>query len=1760
MKINPGYKINICQLPIESNQINNPLDKSEDNNELKDQKIKEKKVKLQLDMQNKSALNLKSKKSLKKTILNTKKSFNHRNNALNLETNNKVEKSNLSIFRINDMDYPKSSLNVINKIFDKSVVGDKNTFYNKSLLPIHNINKSFHNKGKLNKTKKNFLKLINPNNKNKVFSESQFSVISKKNYVENLEGDSLNLIEKNLQNKILHMGKEADFLEFETTPLEMSINRLHLKNIKPKLTTKRTKKEEDKKKEINSFKRHKTVIHRKMFNKLGSTNLTNSSSEDLLFDNSEKSFSINNNRHRISNNKLLNNLNHHNNIINLNRNNLNNNLKNNKPNNYYKINLMKSDVDGRRSSINCFLKSTHSLKSTVISRSKTASNAKRKVIDEHISPKDDIDIDIPMLKNRKVFYVNTDKFRILSHKKLVYDSLDDEEIIEDAINDNFYLHPDDKIILIIDSLILFFSIFSMFYKPLKLVLNNCDIKETITSLSFDNISNIFIDFIFICDLIINFFKAYYNFDEQLITSGEKIILNYMKNYFIIDFICAIPYYSIIKLVAFKNHKNVINPITCSKYYNHEINDVYQIIELLKLLKMLKCISSENIVTNIIMNNLNQISFFETWSFLLSSVFMTVLVLHLTACVHIFISCTAFPNWIVYKNLHTSPFITIYLTSIYFLITTVTSVGYGDITGNSINEFIFQIFLLIIGIIAYSWLISAISNYVKENNQQNELFNQKIAILNEIKLEQPKLTKELYDKIYLHLEYINLKQKKDKSSLIDSLPHSVRKPLLYEMYKPIIENFNFFKNFKNSEFVNRVISKLKPVLAVKYDLLVEQGEIIEDTIFVKQGRLSLEVKIDSDHPEKSVEKLLNEEYFFGMENNEIYQKSAFGGVISMSQINHNQSFINKKNLYNLYSGNNVGDNNLNHKRVKSIVTNEQGETEIQKPIATNINYIHLRILDIRKNEHFGALLMFLNKRSPLTLRVKTKKAELFFLKKIDAIEISTSYPNIWKRVNRKSFHNLKQIKKIMKKIIKHFCETYGINFDFGTKVMNYNLKNTNINELKKIKSKKALEQNIQLLNKYNLLNKKFKDLKDPRRPSLGILNSQLKMFHNFPKQTNIYTTKTNFEKDIEQLIPKNFERNKNLKNKNNIVNNMKKNNTESNSSSSSSSNKESSEEKPKIKNKKNRKDNPMDCSVSIIKIARKDSFLGYGHQKEKNNPTDNEIPKSNSNKINIKNNILNKSNNPKEINENIIDNNSNNISGKKVAKYGEEETNNLMKFFGTPYYPEDINDEVYPGEIFEIASQREITNNYEQEYSPANNFLLSYDETSKNNFSIKKNKILSQASLNNIDINNKTNNFTINNNYITNNVINNVNPNKSNLNLNLSISKFNLNFKSDKHFQLYFQNKVSDFTIFKQSFEISSREKHENFDIKEINSVSLYNNVKKTNNTLKKKMTIKKVNLKPKKTVANKNKDYNNIVINSSNVKKRRRLNSCNDIQAVDKKLESDSFSSSESFNFDSFSSSLSNNINNNNIISNINNNNNDGNIFICKPQIKNKRNSICSVKTMRRGNKFINKKFKISQNIIIKIKSNYENLNMITNGKFSKSKKLQDCIKNILTKKLLKHKKKKEECISPKPQRIRNTNSLKLIKNKTMAKNIPAKFTKNNLYKVTLAEEKLKKTEVKSLFKKPMISELQDKNSIIQVKKNNNNINNSRLKDSSQYSSFCNSIPKRGKTRKKNDEFLLDYVNKNIRDDNAVLNNPGQFYNGLFNNIMKKVTIKKIKK
>ena len=445
---------------------------------------REKRVKIVVDAQNKSGKGIN--KSIKKTNVKIRGTFIKKENLLNLENQEKINKSNRSFLSIdNNLDFSRSSSNIKNILQNKNHISGENlptqiVFTEGSLHKNQKINNSFHNKGNLKQSQINFLNLINPNHNNKYYNKSKYTNIFNKDLIETLEGDSLNLIQQNLQNKIYDMGKETEFLEFGNNILEkpnISPNIFSLRNQKKKLTVKRAKKEFDKDVDTKHHA-HFTVIHKKPLRNI----------EDLLSD--DKNINLKSNRRKRSSKALINNLN--NNIKYKSSLGKSNKDLNNNRNKQYKINVKKNQIYGRRSSFDHFLKSTHSFKNEKINRCKTANNSKiASSLKENLSSSINSDIEQKEMFARKGININIQKFRNLTKKKLVYDSLDDEEMVEDAVYDNFYFNPENKIIYIIDGLTLFFTFWSMIYKPLNLVLNNCDTKDSINSFNFDNITNIF---------------------------------------------------------------------------------------------------------------------------------------------------------------------------------------------------------------------------------------------------------------------------------------------------------------------------------------------------------------------------------------------------------------------------------------------------------------------------------------------------------------------------------------------------------------------------------------------------------------------------------------------------------------------------------------------------------------------------------------------------------------------------------------------------------------------------------------------------------------------------------------------------------------------------------------------------------------------------------------------------------------------------------------------------------------------------------------------------------------------------------------------------------------------------------------------------------------------------------------------------------------------------------------------------------------------
>jgi hypothetical protein len=236
--------------------------------------------------------------------------------------------------------------------------------------------------------------------------------------------------------------------------------------------------------------------------------------------------------------------------------------------------------------------------------------------------------------------------------------------------------------------------------------------------------------------------------------------------------------------------------------------------------------------------------------------LTLCCLTVTTCLFIFLGINSYPSWITKLNIQDESYFTIFMTALYFIIVTITTVGYGDISGFSLPEISFQILLLIIGTFAYSFIISYFSSYIVKLNKKSMAYEKKLDILNEIKLYHPNMTESLYNEILRNIYNEQLYEKKDKHLLFDFLPYSLKNKLIIEMFKPIIRNFVFFKNIDNADFIVKVITSLKPLLSLKGDVIIQEGDFIKEIIFVRKGIINLNISIDLDDPIDSIKKYYN----------------------------------------------------------------------------------------------------------------------------------------------------------------------------------------------------------------------------------------------------------------------------------------------------------------------------------------------------------------------------------------------------------------------------------------------------------------------------------------------------------------------------------------------------------------------------------------------------------------------------------------------------------------------------------------------------------------------------------------------------------------------------------------------------------------------------------------------------------------------------------------------------------------------------------------
>jgi hypothetical protein len=183
-----------------------------------------------------------------------------------------------------------------------------------------------------------------------------------------------------------------------------------------------------------------------------------------------------------------------------------------------------------------------------------------------------------------------------------------------------------------------------------------------------------------------------------------------------------------------------------------------------------------------------------------------------------------------------------------------------------------------------------------------------------------------------------------------------------------------------------------------------------------------------------------------------------------------------------------------------------------------------------------------------------------LKKIDAIEISSNYPNIWKRVNKKSFKNLVHLKELISREIIKFCGKNGIKYNrsykleevkrFNSLPNNKKMESKDKNNQKKDLRKrfKSFQINHQKLIQENLNKKRLTDINNNL---IGRLKTKLLTKRNKSNTSinNMSSNKSseNNNNNIRNINKKDINNNNSQINEsnNNIINNNENNNDNNN---------------------------------------------------------------------------------------------------------------------------------------------------------------------------------------------------------------------------------------------------------------------------------------------------------------------------------------------------------------------------------------------------------------------------------------------------------------------------------------------------------------------------------------------------------------------------------------------------------------------------------------
>ena len=179
----------------------------------------------------------------------------------------------------------------------------------------------------------------------------------------------------------------------------------------------------------------------------------------------------------------------------------------------------------------------------------------------------------------------------------------------------------------------------------------------------------------------------------------------------------------------------------------------------------------------------------------------------------------------------------YLRALYWCVTTLTTVGYGDITPATNGEMLYTMMVMLLGVGVYGYVIgnvaSLLTNIDPARIRHRELVEKVTAFMR-----YRRVPGELQRRILNYYEYLWEKRLGyDELAAISDLPPTLRAEVSLFLNQDIIQKVPLFQG-GSEEFIRAIVSEMHPVIYMPGDYIIRAGDLGDEMYFISLGTVEV----------------------------------------------------------------------------------------------------------------------------------------------------------------------------------------------------------------------------------------------------------------------------------------------------------------------------------------------------------------------------------------------------------------------------------------------------------------------------------------------------------------------------------------------------------------------------------------------------------------------------------------------------------------------------------------------------------------------------------------------------------------------------------------------------------------------------------------------------------------------------------------------------------------------------------------------------------